>query len=229
MNVAVVSGSAGLIGAEAVRFLSDQGFTVVGIDNDMRARFFGIDASTDWNRRRLEDECRDYVHYNADIRERDDIERIFHKYGTDIRLVIHTAAQPSHDWAAKEPFTDFTVNANGTLVLLEMTRQHCPDACVIFTSTNKVYGDAPNELPLVEQETRWEVTPDHPLAEHGIDESFRIDQCKHSLFGALQVSGRRVGSGVRALLRAQRLVFFEVDASPDRITPGQNCTGSYRT
>jgi CDP-paratose 2-epimerase len=128
-----------------------------------------------------------YHHYDLDIRDRESIENLFRDYSTDIRLVIHTAAQPSHDWAANDPHTDFTVNANGTLVLLEATRQFCPDAVFIFTSTNKVYGDTPNDLPLQELETRWEIEPNHQYT-NGIDESMTIDHSKHSLFGASKVA-----------------------------------------
>ena len=143
-----------MIGSEAVIFLSDKFDLVIGIDNDMRAYFFGKDSSTDWNRKRLEDEFPNYKHYRTDIRDTEGLGTIFSEYGKDISLVLHTAAQPSHDWAAQEPFTDFGVNANGTLNMLEMTRQYCPDAVFIFTSTNKVYGDMPNFLPLVELEKR---------------------------------------------------------------------------
>lgn len=188
MNTAIVTGSAGLIGAEASRFLAQKGFRIVGIDNDMRKAFFGNDASTAWSRRRLEEELSDYIHVDGDIRDEATMERVFSDHNSDVRVVIHTAAQPSHDWAAKDPFADFTVNANGTLVMLEMTRKHCPEAVFIFTSTNKVYGDLPNHLPLLEKETRWEVDSSHPYAEHGIDESMSIDQSKHSLFGASKVA-----------------------------------------
>lgn len=188
MDIALVTGSAGLIGAEAVRFLSDKGLTVVGIDNDMRRDFFGADASTDWQRRLLEEQVRGYVHHSIDIRDQAAIDRVFSEYGRDVRLIVHAAAQPSHDWAARAPIVDFTTNANGTLVLLEATRQHCPGSTFIFTSTNKVYGDTPNRLPLVELESRWEVAPDHPFAEHGIDESMSIDHTTHSLFGASKVA-----------------------------------------
>ncbi len=188
MNVAIVTGSAGLIGAETVRFFAAKGFTIAGIDNNMRQVFFGPDASTEWSRRELEERIPAYKHFDADIRDAAAIERIFAQYSADIKLVVHTAAQPSHDWAAREPFTDFTVNANGTLSVLEATRKHCPKAAFIFTSTNKVYGDAPNELPLVERETRWEVDAPHPFAAHGIDETMRIDQTKHSLFGVSKVA-----------------------------------------
>lgn len=188
MDVMIVTGSAGLIGAETVRFFSQKGFQVVGIDNDMRKVFFGEEASTDWQRRQLQEELTNYMHHAVDIREQQKIEEVFNRYGHDIKLIVHTAAQPSHDWAAKDPIIDFTVNANGTLMVLEVARKYCPDAVFIFTSTNKVYGDTPNFLPLVEKETRWEVTEDHPYYQHGIDEKMSVDQCKHSLFGASKVA-----------------------------------------
>ena len=185
MSVCLITGSAGLIGSEAARWFASRGMDVVGVDNDMRATFFGIEASTRWNRERLEGELgSQYTHHNADIRDEQGLDGIFKAYGQDIALVIHTAAQPSHDWAVREPLTDFSVNANGTLNVLECARRYCPGAVFIFTSTNKVYGDTPNRLPLVEQETRWEIDPAHPYSEHGIPESMSIDQSKHSLFGA---------------------------------------------
>ncbi len=154
----------------------------------MRQVFFGTEASTDWNRQHLEEQLgRQYHHYNIDIRDQESLNKLFRQYGTAIELVVHTAAQPSHDWAAREPITDFTVNANGTLNLLEATRQFCPKAVFIFTSTNKVYGDTPNTLPLVELERRWEVDEKHPFYS-GIDESMSIDQSKHSLFGVSKVA-----------------------------------------
>jgi CDP-paratose 2-epimerase len=187
MSICLVTGAAGLVGSESVRYFAQKRFTVVGIDNDMRQYFFGEGASTDWNRKRLEEDIPTYKHYTADIREAEAIEPIFQAYGTDIKLIIHTAAQPSHDWAARDPFVDFSVNANGTLILLEMTRRHCPDAVFIFTSTNKVYGDRPNQLPLKEEDLRWEIDPSHPYA-NGINELMSIDQTKHSLFGASKVA-----------------------------------------
>lgn len=188
MTTVLVTGSAGLIGSEAVRFFADLGFNVVGIDNDMRSFFFGQSASTTWNRNLLKEKYGDrYQHQEIDIRDRAAIEALFKEYSSEIVLVIHTAAQPSHDWAAQDPHTDFTVNANGTLVLLEATRQYCPEAVFIFTSTNKVYGDTPNFLPLQELETRWEIDPNHPYS-NGIDESMSIDYSKHSLFGASKVA-----------------------------------------
>jgi CDP-paratose 2-epimerase len=189
MKIAIVTGAAGLIGAESVRHFADLGFKVVGIDNDMRKYFFGDGASTEWSRKRLETQIEGYEHRAIDIRDQAAIERLFAQYGKDIAVVIHCASQPSHDWAAKEPLTDFTVNANGTLVLLEATRKFCEQAVFIFTSTNKVYGDTPNRLPLVELEQRWEVDRSHPYFAHGIDESMSIDQTKHSLFGASKVAG----------------------------------------
>ena len=187
MSLVIVSGSAGLIGSETVRFFAGKGLDVIGIDNDMRAEFFGSDASTDWNRQILEKEIPNYRHVDADIRDEEAMKRIFQECGSRLTGVIHCAAQPSHDWAAQDPFKDFTVNANGTLVLLEMTRKYAPEAVFIFTSTNKVYGDLPNSLPLVEKETRWELE-EHPYAKFGIDEQMSIDQSKHSLFGASKVA-----------------------------------------
>jgi CDP-paratose 2-epimerase len=149
----------------------------------MRRRFFGDDASTRWSREALERSLPRYRHIDTDIRDEATIDRLFAAYGHDIALVIHAAAQPSHDWAARDPVLDFTINANGTLTLLEATRQHCPDAPFIFCSTNKVYGDTPNRLPLIEQDTRWEVSSEHPFARHGIDETMSIDASTHSLFG----------------------------------------------
>jgi CDP-paratose 2-epimerase len=183
MDVAIVTGSAGLIGAETVRFFAGKGLVVVGIDNDMRRVLLGDEASTTWNRDRLLQEVPGYIHRDEDIRDTPTMQQIFAEHGRDVRAVIHTAAQPSHDWAATDPFTDFAVNADATLALLEMTRRHCPSAVFIYMSTNKVYGDTPNSLPLVEAATRWEVEASHPFYEHGIDESMSIDRSTHSLFG----------------------------------------------
>lgn len=187
MSVIIVTGSAGLIGSEASRFFHKKGFDVVGIDNDMRAYFFGSEASTKWNTESQKKSLSNFTHVDVDIRNQVSIDRLFRKYGKNIKGIIHTAAQPSHDWAAKEPFVDFTINANGTLNLLEATRQHCPEAVFIFTSTNKVYGDTPNRLPLIETELRWEIDESHPY-QKGIDEQMSIDHTKHSLFGASKVA-----------------------------------------
>lgn len=188
MNIALITGSAGLIGSEAVAFFAEKFDRVIGIDNNLREYFFGKDGSVEWNKKRLEDKFANFKNYSVDIRSVEALEPVFKEYGHDIKLVLHTAAQPSHDWAAKEPFTDFSVNANGTLNMLEMTRLHCPQAVFIFTSTNKVYGDTPNRLPLVELEDRWEIDAKHPYFERGIDELMSIDHTKHSLFGASKVA-----------------------------------------
>lgn len=188
MKICIITGSSGLIGSESVAFFSDKFDKVVGIDNNMRQAFFGADASTEWNTKKLVETIPNFEHHNADIRNEQEIDKIFALYGNDIKLIVHTAAQPSHDWAASAPFTDFTVNANGTLVMLEATRKHCPTATFIFTSTNKVYGDTPNYLPLIELEKRWEIDESHPYFKEGIDENMSIDQTKHSLFGASKVA-----------------------------------------
>jgi CDP-paratose 2-epimerase len=188
MTIAIISGSAGLIGSEATRHFAEAGLDIVGIDNDLRSRFFGEEASTLPQRERLEAELgAQYEHVNGDIRDREEIDALFERYGSEIGLVIHTAAQPSHDWAARDPHTDFSVNALGTLNLLQATRDHAPDAVFLFTSTNKVYGDTPNRLPLVELKTRWEIEPGHRYA-NGIAEDMSIDQTLHSLFGASKVA-----------------------------------------
>jgi CDP-paratose 2-epimerase len=188
MAIAIVTGSSGLIGSETAKFFHDKGLHIVGIDNNMRQYFFGEDGSTVWNTKRLKETLPRFTHYDVDVRNESAILDIFQTYGNDIRFVIHTAAQPSHDWAAKEPFTDFTVNANGTLSMLEATRRVCPEAAFVFTSTNKVYGDTPNNLPLEEKATRWEVSQSHKYYDHGIDEDMSIDNSKHSIFGASKVA-----------------------------------------
>jgi CDP-paratose 2-epimerase len=188
VGVALVTGSAGLIGSEAARHFAGLGLAVVGIDNDMRRYFFGADGSTAWSLLRLTNELGDsYTHFDVDIRHRDALGQVFKKYGSDIAVVIHTAGQPSHDWAAKEPFTDFDVNAVGTLNVLESTRLYSPEAPFIHCSTNKVYGDRPNTLPFVELETRYEIEPGHPY-EQGITEDMSIDHSLHSIFGVSKAS-----------------------------------------
>lgn len=188
MSIAIVTGSSGLIGSEASRHFAEQGLDVVGIDNDMRRQFFGAEASTQWQRKQIQNELGNrYTHHDLDIRDTVAIENLFERLGSNVKLIVHTAAQPSHDWAAREPHTDFSVNAVGTLNLLEATRKFCKDAVFIFTSTNKVYGDTPNRLPLVELETRWEIDAQHPY-QRGIPEEMSIDQTLHSLFGASKVA-----------------------------------------
>lgn len=188
MSIAIVTGSAGLIGSETVGFLCAKGMEVVGIDNDMRRYFFGDDASTHWRAQELQRTYQRYRHHSIDIRDVDAVESLVKDLGRRVSLVVHTAAQPSHDWAAREPITDFTVNANATLILLDAVRRHCPDAVFIFTSTNKVYGDRPNQTRMVELEKRWELDPSEGYAEHGIDESMSIDNSTHSLFGVSKVA-----------------------------------------
>ncbi|MGH7634788.1 MAG: NAD-dependent epimerase/dehydratase family protein, partial [Gemmatimonadaceae bacterium] len=188
MSVAIVTGSAGLIGSEAASYFAKLGMDVVGIDNDMRSVFFGAEASTSWKRGELERELgKRYTHVSADIRDATAINAVFAKYRNDIALVVHAAAQPSHDWAASDPVMDFTVNANGTLVMLEATRKYAAEAPFIFTSTNKVYGDTPNRLPLIELEKRWEIDPAHTYV-NGIREDMSIDNTLHSVFGASKVA-----------------------------------------
>lgn len=185
MKKALITGSAGLIGSEAVRFFSAKGFEVHGIDNNMRKYFFGADGDTGWMRKKLVKEQKQYIHHTVDIRDQIKIADIFKKNKFD--LIIHTAAQPSHDWAAKEPLTDFSINAQATLLLLENLRMYAKDATFIFTSTNKVYGDTPNRLPVVEKASRYELPTTHKLYK-GIDESMSLDQCTHSIFGVSKAS-----------------------------------------
>ncbi|MBI4657733.1 MAG: NAD-dependent epimerase/dehydratase family protein [Verrucomicrobia bacterium] len=187
MKCVIVTGSAGLIGSETVRRFAREGFKVVGLDNDMRSHFFGPQASTTPTRDRLIREVRGYQHYELDIRHSESLDPVFKAEGRNIAGIVHTAAQPSHDWAARDPQLDFAVNANGTLNLLEAARRHCPEAPFLFTSTNKVYGDTPNRLPLREQTTRWEIEPGHRY-EPGIAEDMSIDQTRHSVFGASKVA-----------------------------------------
>ena len=189
METVIITGSSGLIGSEAVRFCTDKGMRVIGVDNDMRKEFFGDEASTEWNRKQLEEETKNFYHYALDIRSEKEMEDLFNEYGNEINLIIHAAAQPSHDWAAKDPIKDFSVNANGTLVLLEMARRFCPKVVFIHLSTNKVYGDIANSLPLKELETRWELDPSHRFYEKGIDESMSLDNSNHSLFGVSKAAG----------------------------------------
>lgn len=187
MAIAIVTGSGGLIGSSAAKRFLDLGYEVVGIDNDSRSYFFGPSASTRWMVDELSSR-KDYFHHSVDIRDMESLDKIFKKYSSAMECVIHCAAQPSHDWAAKEPRTDFGINAVGTLNLLELTRKHRQSAPFIFTSTNKVYGDAPNRLPLDETPTRFEVSRHHEFFGKGIPESFSIDQSLHSIFGASKVA-----------------------------------------
>ena len=184
MKSALVTGSSGLIGSEAVTFLDERGFRVIGLDNNMRREFFGEHGDTTWNLERLRRVTRHFEHRDLDIRDRASVLRILTEQRPD--LIVHCAAQPSHDLAASRPFDDFEVNAVGTLNLLEGARQSCPEAPFVFLSTNKVYGDAPNELELEELETRYDYAD--PAYRDGIDESMRIDATMHSIFGASKVA-----------------------------------------
>ncbi len=180
----LVTGSSGLIGSEVCAFFSQAGFEIHGVDNNQRASFFGPQGDTRWNQERLSRSLKNFTHHELDVRNREAILDLVSRLAP--QAIIHTAAQPSHDRAATIPFEDFDTNAVGTLNLLEAARRSCPESPFIFMSTNKVYGDRPNTLPLREQATRWEYAD--PADEHGIAESFPIDQSKHSLFGASKVA-----------------------------------------
>lgn len=202
-KIAIVTGSSGLIGSQSVKFLHERGYKVIGIDNDMRSYFFGPEASTRPSKESLLNTYNKYKHFDVDIRDYNSIEKIFKKYGSRIDIIIHTAAQPSHDWAAKEPLTDFSINAIGTLNLLENYRLNCPEATFIFTSTNKVYGDRPNfdyyntldkkktyqpDILIQEFKSRYEGIDRYSGSLAEWNEEYSIDQCKHSVFGASKVS-----------------------------------------
>jgi len=182
---ALITGSGGLIGSELVTYFDDLGARVVGVDNDMRRQFFGADGSTVWNLERLKETTRRFSNFSIDVRDRGELNRLFIEQGP-FDLIVHCAGQPSHDWAAQDPALDFEVNALGTVNLLQALRDHSSDAVFVFMSTNKVYGDAPNELPLKELATRWEYAREEDSA--GINECMRIDQSKHSVFGASKVA-----------------------------------------
>ena len=184
MKTILVTGSSGLIGSEAVEHFDRQGHKLIGVDNNMRRIFFGDSGDTTWNLERLRRCTRNFTHFNVDIRDRIALEELFRAHRFD--LIVHCAAQPSHDKARDIPILDFEVNALGTVNLLEATRLHCPEAVFVFMSTNKVYGDSPNELPLKELETRWEYA--RPEDHNGINENCRIDRTLHSLFGASKAS-----------------------------------------
>jgi len=183
MSVVLITGSCGLVGSESVKFFASKGFDVVGIDNNYRLKFFGKDGDTRWVKKSLIKFHKNYTHKNIDIRNHLGLEKIYKKYKNSIKLVIHSAAQPSHDWAKKKPFIDFNINALGTLNLLNLTAKYSNKAPFIFLSTNKVYGDNPNLLPLKELNSRWEVRKKNKFFK-GIDESMSLDSCVHSFFGA---------------------------------------------
>src|SRR5947199_3232349 len=190
MRTIIVTGSTGLIGSESVKRFAREGTRVIGIDNDMREKFFGAEASTKKTRDDLIANVRGYEHHRIDIRDASAVLDLFKQHSGVIEAVVQAAAQPSHGWAARDPRTDFTVNANGTLNLLEAARTYSPEAAFIFTSTNKVYGDRPNDLPLRELEKRWEIESGHEY-EPGISETMSIDYTRHSLFTVKSVRGSR--------------------------------------
>ena len=200
MNIALITGSCGLVGSEASLYFAKKGFKILGIDNNTRKFFFGKDGDISWIKKKLKKDLKDYNHFDIDIRNYHSLKKIFNKYKKKIKVIIHAAAQPSHDWAKDKPFIDFDINAKGTLNLLELTKTCCPKAPFIFMSTNKVYGDNPNSLPLIEKKTRWEIKNTHKY-KLGIDESMSIDNCTHSFFGAskayadliVQEYGKNVG------------------------------------
>ena len=183
MSVVIVTGSCGLVGSESVKFFASKGFDVIGIDNNSRRNFFGPDGDINWIKKNLIKSHKNYFHKNIDIRNYTGLEKIFKKYKKSIKLIIHSAAQPSHDWAKKKPFIDFQINATGTLNLLDLTKKYAYDSPFIFMSTNKVYGDNPNLLPFKELNTRWEISKNHKYF-RGINENMSLDNCVHSFFGA---------------------------------------------
>ena len=183
MNIAFITGSCGLVGSESSIFFAKKKFKILGIDNNSRKFFFGKDGDISWVKKNLKKNIKNYNHFNIDIRNFNLLKKIFKKYKKNIKVIIHAAAQPSHDWAKNKPFVDFDINARGTLNLLELTKLYCPNAPFIFMSTNKVYGDNPNFLPLIEKKTRWEIKKKHRFS-NGIDETMSIDNCTHSFFGA---------------------------------------------
>ena len=183
MSVVLITGSCGLVGSESVKFFASKGFEVVGVDNNSRLKFFGTDGDTSWIKESLIKSHKNYTHKNIDIRNYLGLEKIYKKYKNSIKLVIHSAAQPSHDWAKKKPFIDFNINALGTLNLLNLTTKYSNKAPFIFLSTNKVYGDNPNLLPLKELNSRWEISKKHKYFK-GINESMSLDNSVHSFFGA---------------------------------------------
>ena len=200
MSVVLITGSAGLVGSESSNFFAKKGFDVVGIDNNLRKFFFGEDGSTSWIKKNLQKKNKNYKHYNLDIRNYSDLEKIFKKYKKNISLIIHCAAQPSHDYGKNYPLIDFNVNATGTLNMLELTKNYSPKSPFIFMSTNKVYGDNPNKLKLIEKKKRYELSNNHEYF-NGINEKFSIDHCTHSFFGVsktyadliVQEYGKNVG------------------------------------
>ena len=185
MSIALITGSSGLIGSESAYFFSSKGFDIVGIDNNLRQFFFGKEASTIWQKNKLKKKIKKYKHFNTDIRSYSSLENIFKKFKKNISLIIHCAAQPSHDYGKNFPILDFDVNAKGTLNMLELTKKYCAEAVFIHMSTNKVYGDNPNKLNIIEKSNRWELNSKDKNY-NGIKENFSIDNCTHSFLEYLR-------------------------------------------
>tara|TARA_Y100000590_G_scaffold33501_1_gene36749 strand:- start:2060 stop:3106 length:1047 start_codon:yes stop_codon:yes gene_type:complete len=188
MSIVIITGSGGLVGAESVKFFSKKFSKVIGIDNNMRAYFFGKNGSVKKNIISLKKNVKNYTHHNIDIRNLSKIKKIFKKYRSKTKFIIHSAAQPSHDWAVNGPLIDYSVNSTGTLNILESFRIFCPNAKLAYLSTNKVYGDRPNFLPLEEKKERYELKKNNKYHKKGIDENMSVDNCTHSLFGASKLS-----------------------------------------
>ena len=186
MSIALITGSCGLIGSESVDFFAKKGFDIVGIDNNLRELFFGKEGSTIWQKNKLKKSNKKYIHFNTDIRSYKKLEKVFKKYKKNIKIIIHCAAQPSHDYGKNYPVLDFNVNATGTLNILELTKNYCSDAVFINMSTNKVYGDNPNKLKIIERSKRWELKKNDKNYK-GISETFSLDNCTHSFFGVSKV------------------------------------------
>ena len=200
MSIVIITGANGLVGSEAVSFFSKKKYTVIGIDNNLRKFFFGEDGSTSWIKRKIIRENKNYIHHNIDIRNSQALDKLFKRYKNNISLIIHCAAQPSHDYGKNYPKIDFNVNATGTLNLLELTKKYCPNSPFIFMSTNKVYGDNPNKLKILEKRTRYELSKKNKFY-NGVNEKLSVDDCTHSFFGVskiyadliVQEYGRNVG------------------------------------
>ncbi len=200
MSIVIITGANGLVGSEAVSFFSKKKYTVIGIDNNLRKFFFGEDGSTSWIKRKIIRENKNYIHHNIDIRNSQALDKLFKRYKNNISLIIHCAAQPSHDYGKNYPKIDFNVNATGTLNLLELTKKYCPNTPFIFMSTNKVYGDNPNKLKIIEKRTRYELSKKNKFY-NGINEKLSVDECTHSFFGVsktyadliVQEYGRNLG------------------------------------
>ena len=200
MSIVIITGANGLVGSEAVSFFSKKKYKAIGIDNNLRKFFFGEDGSTSWIKRKIIRENKNYIHHNIDIRNSQALDKLFKRYKNNISLIIHCAAQPSHDYGKNYPKIDFNVNATGTLNLLELTKKYCPNSSFIFMSTNKVYGDNPNKLKILEKRTRYELSKKNKFY-NGVNEKLSVDDCTHSFFGVskiyadliVQEYGRNVG------------------------------------